>query len=217
MVTALTLTPSMRLSAYVYKTYHRILLEQLIEKHAYHISGSMLDVGALNPRYNHLFKATVTSVDIIVNEKVGVQYGNIDKGLTFDDAAFDSIICIEVFEYLDNYQCAIDEIHRLLKPGGRAFISVPFVYRDHTDNIRFTEKMFRSKLKIFSDVSCIRIGNGFIVVWDILKKKIFGIRLKPLRYLFFLLFLPYLGILKLFNVHKIRDDFYSGIFMIVQK
>ncbi|RYY21736.1 MAG: class I SAM-dependent methyltransferase, partial [Chitinophagaceae bacterium] len=202
---------------YVYKTFHRLLLEQLIAKHAYQISGSMLDVGALNPRYNHLFKASVTSVDIIVNEKLGVQYGDIEKGLTFADGAFDSIICIEVLEYLDDYQAAITEIHRLLKPGGKAFISVPFVYRDHTDNLRFTEKMLTRKLDMFSAVSSIRIGNGYIVVWDILKKKIFGIRLKPLRYIFFLLFLPYLGLLKLFNVHKIRDDFYSGLFMIVDK
>jgi SAM-dependent methyltransferase len=207
----------MSFSQYVYKTYHRILLEQLIAKHAYHISGSMLDVGALNPRYNHLFKADVTSVDIIVNEKLGVRYGDIERGLDFRDSSFDSVICIEVFEYLDNYQRAINEIHRLLRPGGKAFISIPFVYRDHTDNLRFTEKMFVSKLAIFSSVESIRIGNGYIVVWDILKKKIFGIRLKLIRYLFFFLLLPYLALLKLLVVHRIRDDFYSGIFVIVQK
>jgi len=207
----------MRFSEYVYKTYHRILLEQLIAKHAYHLSGSLLDVGALNPRYNHLFKATVTSVDLIVNEKLGVRYGNIEEGLDFADNAFDSIICIEVFEYLDNYQRAINEIFRLLKPGGRAFISVPFVYRDHTDNLRFTEKMLTTKLAIFPSVSCIRIGNGYIVVWDILKKKVFGIRFKLLRYLFFILILPYLGLLMLLNVHKVKDDFYFGLFMMLEK
>lgn len=207
----------MQFSEYVYKTYHRILLEQLIAQHAYHISGSMLDVGALNPRYNHLFKATVTSVDIIVNETLGVSYGDIEKGLTFPDASFDSVICIEVFEYLDDYQRAINEIYRLLKPGGKAFISVPFVYRDHTDNIRFTEKMLTRKLGRFGSVKSVRIGNGYIVVWDILKKKVFSIRFKPLRYIFFLLILPYLGLLKLFNVHKIRDDFYSGLFMMLEK
>jgi SAM-dependent methyltransferase len=207
----------MPFSEYVYKTYHRILLEQLIAKHAYKISGSMLDVGALNPRYNHLFKASVTSVDIIVNEKLGVRYGDIEKGLAFDDEVFDSVICIEVLEYLDNYQDAIAEIYRLLKPGGKAFISVPFMYRDHTDNIRFTEKMLTAKLNKFQSISGIRIGNGYIIVWDILKKKIFGIRFKLLRYVFFVLLLPYLGLLKLLNVHRIRDDFYSGLFMIVQK
>lgn len=207
----------MRFSEYVYKTYHRILLEQLIAKHAYHITGSMLDVGALNPRYNHLFKATVTSVDIIVNEKLGVLYGDIEKGLSFPDNSFDSVICIEVFEYLDDYQRAINEIYRLLKPDGRAFISVPFFYRDHTDNLRFTEKMFTAKLQRFRSVKSIRIGNGYVAVWDILKKKIFGIKFKLLRYLVFGLLLPYLGILKLFNVHKIKDDFYSGLFMIIEK
>jgi SAM-dependent methyltransferase len=207
----------MQFSEYVHKTYHRLLLEKLIAKHAYHITGFMLDVGALNPRYNHLFKATVTSVDLIVNEKLGVLYGDIEKGLTFDDASFNSVICIEVFEYLDNYQNAIDEIHRLLKPAGKAFISMPFVYRDHTDNIRFTEKMFISKLQMFSSVKSVRIGNGYVVIWDILKKKVFGIRFKLLRYFFFVLILPYLGILKLFNVERIKDDFYSGLFVMLEK
>jgi SAM-dependent methyltransferase len=207
----------MSFSQYVYKTYHRILLEQLIAKHAYHVAGSMLDVGALNPRYNHLFKATVTSVDIIVNEKLGVLYGDIEKGLTFPDASFDSVICIEVFEYLDDYQRAINEIYRLLRPGGKAFISVPFMYRDHTDRLRFTEKMLRAKLQVFSKVESIRIGNGYIVIWDILKKKVFNIRFKLVRYFFFLLILPYLGLLKLFGVEKVKDDFYSGMFMIVGK
>ncbi|RYY20870.1 MAG: class I SAM-dependent methyltransferase [Chitinophagaceae bacterium] len=207
----------MRFSEYVYKTYHRILLEQLIAKHAYHINGTMLDIGALNPRYNHLFKATVTSVDIIVNEKLGVLYGDIEQGLSFADDSFDSVICIEVFEYLDDYQRAINEIYRLLKPSGRAFISVPFFYRDHTDNIRFTEKMLRAKLQQFRSVQSIRIGNGYIAVWDILKKKIFGIKFKLLRYFFFILFLPYLGLLKLFKVARIKDDFYTGLFMIIEK
>jgi len=207
----------MRFSEYVYKTYHRILLEQLIAKHAYHITGSMLDVGALNPRYNHLFKASVTSVDLIINEKLGVQYGDIEKGLSFNDASFDSVICIEVFEYLDNYQKAIDEIYRLLKPDGTAFISIPFFYRDHTDNIRFTEKMFLSKLALFRNLKSTRIGNGYIAVWDILRKKVFGIRFKLLRYLFFIMILPYLGFLKLFNVARIKDDFYSGLFVILEK
>lgn len=207
----------MRFSEYVYKTYHRILLEHLIAKHAHHISGSLLDVGALNPRYNHLFNATVTSVDLLVNEKLGVQYGDIERGLDFPDGAFDSVICIEVFEYLNHYELAINEIYRLLKPGGTAIVSVPFVYRDHTDNIRFTEKMLRSKFAMFSSVKSIRIGNGYIVVWDILKKKVFGIRFKPLRYFFFILILPYLVALQLFRVHTIRDDFYSGLFLMIEK
>jgi SAM-dependent methyltransferase len=146
-----------------------------------------------------------------------VLYGDIEKGLTFNNEYFDSVICIEVFEYLDNYQRAIDEIFRLLKPAGKAFISVPFVYRDHTDNIRFTEKMFTSKFQMFSSVKSVRIGNGYVVIWDILKKKVFSIRFKLLRYFFFILILPYLGFLKLFNVEKIKDDFYSGLFIMLEK
>ncbi|EED35715.1 methyltransferase type 11 [Luminiphilus syltensis NOR5-1B] len=45
--------------------------------------------------------------------------------LPFPDASFDRIICSEVLEHIPNYLSVIEEIDRLLKPGGRLCISVP--------------------------------------------------------------------------------------------
>jgi SAM-dependent methyltransferase len=39
--------------------------------------------------------------------------------LPFDDAQFDLVVCIEVLRYLDKPQPCIDEMARVLKPGGR--------------------------------------------------------------------------------------------------
>lgn len=45
--------------------------------------------------------------------------------LPFSDASFDGVICSEVLEHIPDYQCALDEICRVLKPGGTLAVSVP--------------------------------------------------------------------------------------------
>lgn len=45
--------------------------------------------------------------------------------LPFADHSFDKIICSEVLEHLPDYQGALKEIQRVLKPGGTLAISVP--------------------------------------------------------------------------------------------
>lgn len=45
--------------------------------------------------------------------------------LPYADASFNKIICSEVLEHIEEYQQVLDEIYRLLKPGGLLAISVP--------------------------------------------------------------------------------------------
>jgi SAM-dependent methyltransferase len=45
--------------------------------------------------------------------------------LPFDDASFDRVICSEVLEHIHEYEAVLDEIQRVLKPGGLLAVSVP--------------------------------------------------------------------------------------------
>lgn len=45
--------------------------------------------------------------------------------LPFPDSRFDHIICSEVLEHIDNYELFLDEIYRVLKPGGLLSVSIP--------------------------------------------------------------------------------------------
>ena len=45
--------------------------------------------------------------------------------MKFSDNFFDAVICLEVFEHLQNPYYAIMEIQRVLKPGGKLLISIP--------------------------------------------------------------------------------------------
>ena len=45
--------------------------------------------------------------------------------LPFASSALDQVICSEVLEHVEDDQAAIDELARVLKPGGIAFVTVP--------------------------------------------------------------------------------------------
>jgi len=51
--------------------------------------------------------------------------------MKFSDNQFDSVVCLEVFEHLQNPYFALLEIQRVLKPGGRLIMSIPNPYGGH--------------------------------------------------------------------------------------
>ena len=52
--------------------------------------------------------------------------------IPFTPESFDAIICIHVLEHVENDRKAIDELFRVLKPGGWALISVPIDFDRET-------------------------------------------------------------------------------------
>jgi SAM-dependent methyltransferase len=56
--------------------------------------------------------------------------------LTFDDNFFDTLISLDVFEHIPNYQSAFSECARVLKSGGKMMWSVPFVSTFSKNSIR---------------------------------------------------------------------------------
>jgi SAM-dependent methyltransferase len=67
------------------------------------------------------------------------------------DNAFDIIICTEVLEHVTNPFAVVNELQRILKPGGQVFVTTPFNFRIHgplPDNWRFT---IHGLKQLFSD------------------------------------------------------------------
>lgn len=61
----------------------------------------------------------------IYREGLGIKEVDFNKGLPFDDNYFNIVFSIEVIEHIENPRLFVREISRILKPGGKAFISTP--------------------------------------------------------------------------------------------
>lgn len=63
---------------------------------------------------------------ILIGKKAKVGYGDIEKGkYFFKDKKFDSAICLNVLEHIENDSEAIKNIHKLLKKNGKVFLLTP--------------------------------------------------------------------------------------------
>lgn len=95
------------------------------------------------------FPSCVKIETLDIDPSAGTTYvGDIcrkNEGLS--DGVFDFIVCTEVLEHTLKPFAAVDELHRLLLPGGLLFLTVPFNFRIHgplPDCWRFTEHGLRS-------------------------------------------------------------------------
>lgn len=80
--------------------------------------------------------------------------------MAFEDE-FDLIICLYVLEHVFDISAAVRNMHRALRPGGRAVIAVPHVYPYHDEPIdfwRLTEHSLRMLLAAHSDVEIRHAG-----------------------------------------------------------
>lgn len=95
----------------------------------------VLDIGAGTCPYRSMFshcEYKAHDFKKYTGEKLGgtVQYGNIDyvseiTSIPVADASFDVILCTEVLEHIPEPGLALQEMVRILRPGGRIFLSAP--------------------------------------------------------------------------------------------
>ncbi|MHA1284338.1 MAG: class I SAM-dependent methyltransferase [Promethearchaeota archaeon] len=212
----------MRFLKYISHTFHRNLLEKLLEKYKYIIKGEILDIGSKNRRYDFLFKGHITAIDKNPKPEFNIIKGDL-LNLQFESNSFDSLICIEVFQYIEpeNFKKGIEEIYRILKPEASAIISIPFYYKDHGDILRITSRYILNLLRNLNyfDVKVIKFGNKYTAIYDIIRyKKIEQQSSNKIKNLFYdlILFIFYI-IIKILSLDKKNDSFYSGLFIILKK
>jgi SAM-dependent methyltransferase len=126
---------------YVYQL-DRILLDEQLEQCAHHITGRVLDVGSgTRNRYQRRFK-TLQYIRLDLEPGPDVDIVASADALPVGDAEFDAVVSMQVFHLLKNPDKAAQEIHRVLKKGGTALITIPQWAESHNephDYWRFTK------------------------------------------------------------------------------
>lgn len=141
-------------------------------------SGDLLDAGSTlnhrvilsHPRLRNKNISIVTlapEADCFWQQRISYVFGDL-RSLYFRDASFATVVCLSVLEHvgLDNriydpgndpekrnpesYLLAVQELRRVLKPGGSCLISVPF-----------GKYQLRSWLQVFDEVMVDRIVETF--------------------------------------------------------
>lgn len=132
-------------------------------KHAPSLGGKMMDFGCGTKPYQPLFTNATEYIGVDYageghsheNEQIDVFYDG--KTIPFADNTFDSILTSEVLEHIYNLEDILKELNRVLKPGGKILITVPFAWNEHempNDFGRYTSLGFAALLE----------RNGFTVV-----------------------------------------------------
>jgi len=109
-------------------------------------NGAVLDLGAGTKPYAPLYEgyfARCVSVDVphSPHDTSGVEVMASADALPFPDASFDCVICTEVLEHCADPRGVMQEVARVLRAGGRAFITTPFLLPLHEmpyDYYRYT-------------------------------------------------------------------------------
>jgi SAM-dependent methyltransferase len=102
------------------------------------LGATVLDLGCGSGRASRVLAANgkrVTGVDISLAALERAKGGlpgvtlvacALDQGLPFVDGSFDALLCCEVIEHLVDVGRALEEMNRVLRPGGLLFLSTPF-------------------------------------------------------------------------------------------
>ncbi|MEK7578834.1 MAG: class I SAM-dependent methyltransferase [Patescibacteria group bacterium] len=139
-----------------------------------HIRGRVLDLGAGMAKYKEIIKESAddyVSCDVKKNKNISTICDV--ANLVFPPESFDTVISTQVFEHVDNPFTVAGEIKKVLKIGGNAIITAPFIFPFHADpkdNFRFSreglEEIFKSAG--FEIIDSGIYGGVFMVLYEMI-------------------------------------------------
>ncbi len=116
---------------------------------------SVIDIGCGDEPYKSYFESKTAYVGVdYYSEKPGVK--KIDIETSFKEFEADFVVCSEVLEHTFHFDQVVENIYQNLKPGGSAYVSVPFAYELHgwnyNDFFRYSPKALQKIFAKFSEV-----------------------------------------------------------------
>jgi SAM-dependent methyltransferase len=114
------------------------------------VRGRLLDAGCGNRPFAPWYQPLVSeAVGLDAAPAAGVVVGSVEA-MPFEDVSFDTVLCTEVLEHVDDSEAAAAELFRVTAPGGHALVTAPFLYPVHEaphDMRRFTHHGLRDLME----------------------------------------------------------------------
>ncbi len=90
------------------------------------------------------------------------------EGINFMNETVDMVYCGEMLEHVEEPQKLVDEIRRVLKPGGAVLLNTPYGEMIPADSHLwfFDAEDLREMFSVFSRVSLMRFSNSPKVKWE---------------------------------------------------
>lgn len=139
------------------------------------IDGRVLDVGGVRASgYQQLFQGEHKFTTANLSPEGADLTFDAQQRWPIEDLSFDAVLFLNVLEHLYEYRPAVMESWRVLVPGGRVIVTVPFMFNVHgspNDHFRYTkstlERLFADAG--FVDVAVAELGTGaFSVIYHCL-------------------------------------------------
>jgi SAM-dependent methyltransferase len=129
---------------------HRLQLEHWVWSHRERLGRDVLDVGVY-------FRRDYFGPGYLTVGQNGEDVQADLCALPFPDGHFDGVVLTEVLEHCRDPFTAVDEVHRVLRPGGTALVTSPYFWPWHgtdqyDDYWRFTHQGWALLLKAFAHV-----------------------------------------------------------------
>jgi SAM-dependent methyltransferase len=131
---------------------------------------SVLIVGAGDDPYRELFAHAKRYLTLDLINHPGTDIIANAQTLPFRSNSFDCLLASEVVEHLMDPQSFIAEAHRVLVPGGKIVLTVPFMFHSHADPHdywRLTREGFHRACSGFSSIEIYAQGNRLHVMSDL--------------------------------------------------
>lgn len=144
------------------------------------LSGKVLDLGGdTRSSYRTLFQGSYTLTTVNIDSRTHPDIvADLEKPLPIPDASYDGVLLINVLEHIFEYQTLLAECRRVLRPGGKLVMVVPYLFPYHPspdDYYRYSISALRRMLSGFSEVTSTSLGSGVASVrWVLLERLLPG-------------------------------------------
>lgn len=170
-----------------------IFQKELEKTASTYLKGHLVDIGCGTKPYQGL-------ISPYIDKHIGVEHEGCQHDLSnasiigtayeipVADDSFESALCTAVLEHLEEPELAINECYRVLKPGGIAIYSVPFIWHLHEeprDFYRFSKYGLRYLFEKtgFTILELKPLSGFWVTFGQLLVYNLYRLNRGPLRWL----------------------------------